>query len=220
MHERLARDPDLHVYHYAAYEITALKRLMGRYGTREAELDDLLRRGVFVDLYKVVRNGLRASRPGYGLKEMEAFLDFHRQAEVKDGGSSIVMFEEWMQTREQALLDKIAAYNEEDCIATLLLRDWLLERRAEALREFGPFPQPEPVEPKPAAGGQGRARRAPRGAPRRGRGARGAPARLPRARAQAGLVGLLRPAREDATTSCSRTRSRSAASRSPAGRSR
>ena len=42
--------PDLHVYHYAAYEITALKRLMGRYGTREAELDDLLRRGVFVDL--------------------------------------------------------------------------------------------------------------------------------------------------------------------------
>ncbi len=45
---------------------------MGRYGTREAELDDLLRRGVFVDLYKVVRNGLRASRPGYGLKELEA----------------------------------------------------------------------------------------------------------------------------------------------------
>ena len=113
---------------------------MGRYGTREEELDDLLRRGVFVDLYKVVRNGLRASRPGYGLKEMEAFLDFERQAEVKDGGTSIVMFEEWMQTREQAMLDQIAAYNEEDCIATLLLRDWLLERRAEALREFGPVP--------------------------------------------------------------------------------
>ena len=36
VHERLARHPDLHVYHYAAYEITALKRLMGRYGTREA----------------------------------------------------------------------------------------------------------------------------------------------------------------------------------------
>jgi hypothetical protein len=36
---------------------------MGRYGTREAELDDLLRRGVFVDLLKVVRNARRASRP-------------------------------------------------------------------------------------------------------------------------------------------------------------
>jgi predicted RecB family nuclease len=146
VHARLAEHPDLHVYHYAAYEITALKRLMGRYGTREAELDDLLRRGVFVDLLKVVRNGLRASRRGYGLKEMEAFLDFERQAEVKDGGTSIVIFEQWMQTGEQALLDQIDAYNREDCIATRLLRDWLLELKAQA----GPIPPaPPPEEPKP-----------------------------------------------------------------------
>lgn len=146
VHERLARYPDLHVYHYAAYEITALKRLMGRYGTREAELDDLLRREVFVDLLKVVRNGIRASRPGYGLKELEVFLDFERAAEVKDGGTSIVVFEQWMQTRDDALLDQLDAYNREDCIATLLLRDWLLELRGRALAEFGPFPVPEPKE--------------------------------------------------------------------------
>ena len=33
------------------YEPTALKRLMGRHGTREDEIDRLLRRGVLVDLY-------------------------------------------------------------------------------------------------------------------------------------------------------------------------
>ena len=150
VHERLARDPAMHVYHYASYEITALRRLMGRFGTREAELDDLLRRNVFVDLLKVVRGGLRASRPGYGLKEMEAFLDFERGAEIKEGGSSIVAFEEWMISRDQLILDKIFSYNREDCVATRLLRDWLLERRAEALDRFGPFPTPEPVESKPA----------------------------------------------------------------------
>jgi predicted RecB family nuclease len=149
VHARLAADPALHVYHYAAYEITQLRRLMGQYGTREAELDDLLRRGVFVDLLKVVRGGLRASRPGYGLKELEAFLPLAREAEIKEGGASIVAFEEWMLTREQAILDQLAAYNREDCIATLLLRDWLLERRQEALDAFGPFPPPEPVESKP-----------------------------------------------------------------------
>ena len=149
VHERLARHPDLHVYHYAQYEITALRRLMGRYGTREAELDDLLRRGVFVDLLKVVRNGIRASVPGYGLKELEVFLDFRREAEVKDGGASIVVFEQWMQTGEQALLDQIDEYNREDCIATRLLRDWLLGLRERALAEHGPFPLPEPKEPKP-----------------------------------------------------------------------
>jgi predicted RecB family nuclease len=149
VHERLARYPDLHVYHYAPYEITALKRLMGRYGTRERELDDLLRGEVFVDLYRVVRNGLRASRPGYGLKELEAFLDFERKAEVKDGAASIVIFEQWMQTRDDSLLRQIDEYNHEDCIATHLLRDWLLERRDEALAQFGPFLPPELKEPKP-----------------------------------------------------------------------
>ena len=168
---------------------------MGRYGTREAELDDLLRRGVFVDLLKVVRNGLRASRPGYGLKEMEAFLDFERQAEVKDGGASIVIFEQWMQTGEQALLDQIDAYNREDCIATRLLRDWLLELKPQA----GPIaPAPPPEEPKPIP--ERKAERAALAAQLldAGRGARGAPARLPRPRAQARLVGLLRPDRDDA----------------------
>ena len=149
VHERLAADPAMHVYHYASYELTALRRLMGQYGTREAELDDLLRRGVFVDLYKVVRGGLRISRPGYGLKEVEAFLPLRREAEIRDGGASIVAFEEWLATGDRATLDAIAAYNREDCVATRLLRDWLLERRQDALDAFGPFPLPDPEEPKP-----------------------------------------------------------------------
>src|SRR5439155_10383107 len=148
VHARLVDFPDLHVYHYASYEITALRRLMGRYGTREAELDDLLRRGVFVDVLRVVRNGRRASRPGYGLKELETFLDFVREAEIKEGGASIIAFEQWMQTRDDAILRQIDAYNKEDCIATLLLRDWLLARRDEAIEKFGPFPEPEPKEIK------------------------------------------------------------------------
>jgi predicted RecB family nuclease len=147
VHARLAGDPALHVYHYASYETTVLRRLMGRYGTREREVDDLLRRGVFVDLYAVVRNGVRVSQPRYGLKNMEAFLELRRQAKVKEGGASIVMFEEWMRTGDDAILGQIAAYNEEDCRATHLLRDWLLERQREALARFGSFPVPEPEQP-------------------------------------------------------------------------
>src|SRR6202042_1513939 len=41
------------------------------------------------------------------------------------------------------LLAAIAAYNEEDVIATWLLRDWLLERKA----EVGEIPSPEPLPP-------------------------------------------------------------------------
>ena len=56
----------MHVYHYAQYEITALRRMMGQLRHREAELDDLLRRNVFVDLYKVVRGGSASRGPATG----------------------------------------------------------------------------------------------------------------------------------------------------------
>ena len=191
--------PDLHVYHYAAYEITALKRLMGRYGTREDELDDLLRRGVFVDLLKVVRNGLRASRPGYGLKEMEAFLDFERRRRGQ-GRRHLDrrLRASGCRRATRRCSTQIDAYNEEDCIATLLLRDWLLERRARGDRAVRAVPAARARRAEAGPRDEGRAGRAARGAARRRRRARRAAARLPRPRAQAGLVGVLRPARDDA----------------------
>ncbi len=98
--ERLAARPDLHIYHYAPYEPTALKRLMGRYGTREDEVDDLLRRGVLVDLLRVVRQSLRASVESYSIKRMEVFYGFAREIDLRDAGSSIVAFEQWLELGE------------------------------------------------------------------------------------------------------------------------
>ncbi len=74
--ERLALYPDMHVYHYASYEPAALGRLMGRYGTREDEVDSLFRRGVLVDLYRVLRQSLCVGTPSYSLKKIEGlYLD-------------------------------------------------------------------------------------------------------------------------------------------------
>ena len=98
VHARLARWPDLHVYHYAFYEPTAVKRLMGEYGTREHEVDALLRGGVFVDLYTTLRQALRAGVPGYGLKEVEALAGFVRAASVGSGDEAVVDYERWRET--------------------------------------------------------------------------------------------------------------------------
>ena len=66
----------MHVYHYSPYEPSAFKRLMGRYATREDELDKLLRGGRFVDLYGVVRQGLRAGVERYSIKNLEPLYGF------------------------------------------------------------------------------------------------------------------------------------------------
>ena len=156
VHERLRRDPNLHVYHYASYEPSALKRLMGEYGTREDEIDDLLRRGVFVDLFKVVRQALRHSHPRYSLKNVETFY-LEREAELQAGDDSILMYERWREERDPEILEAIRAYNEEDCRSTLELRDWLLGLKAEAQAQYGQAiewvggrkPDEEPPEREP-----------------------------------------------------------------------
>jgi predicted RecB family nuclease len=113
--ERRRRFPRLHVYHYAPYEATALKRLMGEHGTREAELDELLRGEVLVDLYRVTRQALRASIARYSIKDIEELYGFRRTADVSGGSESVVAFEEWLEIGEASLLEGIRAYNEEDC---------------------------------------------------------------------------------------------------------
>src|SRR5262249_21266372 len=65
--EQWAADPNMHVYHYGAYEPGALKRLMGRYASREAEIDRLLRGGRIVDLHAIVKQTLRASVEEYSI---------------------------------------------------------------------------------------------------------------------------------------------------------
>ena len=96
--------PRLHVYHYAAYENSALKRLSGRHSTREGLLDQLLREHRLVDLYKVVRESIRASTPSYSIKDIEKFYRGARAGDVQTAGASIVYYERYLQTREQKLL--------------------------------------------------------------------------------------------------------------------
>ena len=61
----------MHIYHYAAYEKTALLRLAGNYGVGEDDVDDLLRNGVLVDLFPLVRKSIRVGTENYSLKSLE-----------------------------------------------------------------------------------------------------------------------------------------------------
>jgi predicted RecB family nuclease len=127
--ERRRRFPGMHVYHYAQYERTALTRLAGEHGTREEEVDDLLRGEVLVDLFRVTKQALRASVPGYSIKRVEELYGFVREAEIGGGSQAVFDFETWLETGEDSLLEGIAAYNREDCLSTLGLHRWLLGLR-------------------------------------------------------------------------------------------
>jgi predicted RecB family nuclease len=128
---RRRANPSMHVFHYGHYETTALKRLMCKYGTREDAIDDLLRGGVFVDLYRIVTQSLRIGEPAYSLKNLERLWADSRDGDVATAGDSVVFYDAWIESgqprdwRESDLLKAIRDYNEEDCLSTQRLAEWL-----------------------------------------------------------------------------------------------
>lgn len=148
--DRRKRHPGMHVYHFAPYEPSALKRLMGIHAAKEDAIDDLLRNEVLVDLYQVVRQSMRVGTESYSLKELEPLYMAPRETIITDAASSIVAYENFLETHDPAILDEIAAYNHDDCVSTWRLRDWLEERRSEVGEKSGTaLVRPTPPEAMP-----------------------------------------------------------------------
>lgn len=129
--ERLAGDKTAHVYHYASYEVSALNRLAARHGVLEKEVSELVASGRMVDLYKVVKGSIMVSQPSYSIKKLEAFYEFTRKSKVLDAGSSIDEYDFYRQQVElgeegaNETLQQITDYNEDDCVSTMALYNWL-----------------------------------------------------------------------------------------------
>lgn len=140
--QRRTSFPDMHVYHYAPYEKSALRALSVEFGgAEEAIIDQWLKDGLLVDLLDTVRQSLRISTSSYSLKKLEPFyMEAGRQGDVKDAGASVIAYALYCQARDAGLagdaeqaaeaariFGSISDYNEYDCLSTLRLRDWLLQ---------------------------------------------------------------------------------------------
>ncbi|GAA1721867.1 hypothetical protein GCM10009809_16920 [Isoptericola hypogeus] len=140
LNERRRRWPDLHVYHYADYERSHLLSIAARHGTYEDEVDDLLREGVLVDLWKVVRPSLRISHRSRSIKKLEPlYMSAEPGREgVTDAAASIVEYAEYTGLLAAGRIEEAADrkaqildYNRYDCVSTLRLLDWLRDARAQ-----------------------------------------------------------------------------------------
>ena len=152
VYARWIKDPKMHIYHYANYEISACRKLMGRYGICEYEVDQLLRNEVFVDLYKIIKESLLLGEPRYSIKNVEHLYRDKRTTEVGSGGDSVVVYEHWMENpdgndwRTSKILNDIRKYNIDDCHSTQELVDWLRIRQKE--HEIVYLGKTEVIEPE------------------------------------------------------------------------
>ena len=143
--------PALHVYHFAPYETIALKRMMGKYATRENEIDILLRTNCFVDLHRILKQTIRAGVERYSLKDLEKYHGFVREMDLRTLSKFKADFEFLLESKKIELITEemkqaIQLYNQDDCFSTLHLHQWLENEREALVSKGNSIPRPIPNE--------------------------------------------------------------------------
>ncbi len=146
--DRWTKYPDLHLYHYAPYEPSAIKRLMGTFDTRGEEVDRMLRARLFVDLHAVARQSLRASVERYSIKDLEPFYGFERGTDLRAANDHRHRLERLLETGRRAEVSRetlgvVEAYNRDDCASLIGLRNWLETIRNDLAAGGEELPRPE-----------------------------------------------------------------------------
>lgn len=111
------------VYHYGAYERTALRKLAHKYGG-DARSQRLLDR--LVDLHTLVKNSVALPLRGYSLKKIAPWLGYEWRGVTQAADESILEYHYWLNTGDERHLEHILLYNEDDVRATRVVRDYLL----------------------------------------------------------------------------------------------
>jgi uncharacterized protein len=152
---RRETNPQMHVYHFGAYEPGVLKRLMGLYATRQDEIDDMLWERTFVDLHSIFKQSLRASVEEYSLKQLEQLYAFKRNTPLDLSRGAMRYVEHRLELGQQdeelpePIREALEGYNKDDCLSTANLRDWLETKRQEILESGNIVPRPSPKERPP-----------------------------------------------------------------------
>ena len=157
VYARWKKNPAMHIYHYAAYEVSAVRRLSTRHDTRQDEVDDLLRNNVFIDLYQIVRHAVRIGEDSYSIKSIEALYRPKRRTDVTTASGSIVQYANWMATKQPRdwqssnILKGIRDYNEDDCKSNAELCEWLRNlAKEQGISYVDRHSADAPAPPKPA----------------------------------------------------------------------
>jgi predicted RecB family nuclease len=132
--------PNAHIYHYAPYEKRAIRELATVYSSEfpkgDIINDNLLRNEKYVDLFNIAQQCIRTSERDMSLKSIEKFYDFERKADIVKADDSVIKYEHWIATKNEKYKKDIISYNEEDCISTYLLREFLVKNKPKNIDWF------------------------------------------------------------------------------------
>ena len=138
--KRFEEYPNAHIYHYAPYEKRAIRELATVYSSEfpkgDIVNDNLLRKEKYVDLFAIAKQSIRTSERDMSLKSIEKFYEFKRKADIVKADDSVAKYDNWITTKNEKYKQDIIDYNEEDCVSTYYLREFLVKNKPETIDWF------------------------------------------------------------------------------------
>ena len=113
------------VYYFSHHEKSTYKRLLTKFPDviSSQELEGFFDNPNSIDLYQIVTKYTDWPLSSYSLKELATFLKFKWRDETPSGALSIQWFNEYLKSKSDTMLKRILEYNEDDCKATMVLKD-------------------------------------------------------------------------------------------------
>lgn len=122
---------DYTIYHWHHYEKTHLRSMMGRHGM---EAYRLLDPDVLFDLYPIATNAFAFPTYSNSIKDIAKWLGFKWRHDNVVATSAIEMYLKYEDPGpNQDGMQMVLDYNEDDCVATRAIKDWLVAVRQSML---------------------------------------------------------------------------------------
>lgn len=119
---------DCALYHWTEYEVKKMNALCEKYPKIKTDLQKLV--STCIDLKIIVEKSFYLPAPSLSLKAAAPAFGFNWRQQDCGAMDSMVYFTNWLKTGDQALLDKVLMYNEDDCKAMLYVEDYLKTHEA------------------------------------------------------------------------------------------
>lgn len=123
--EFMSHQDDYTIYHWGHYERTHLRSMMERQGIRGHHI---LEPDTMIDLYAVATESYAFPTYRNGIKHIAQWLNYKWQHDDVNATSAIKTYQRYVKdpVRYKHDMQKVIDYNRDDCMATRVVKDWLV----------------------------------------------------------------------------------------------
>ena len=123
--EWILKQKEFIIYHWHNYERTHLEKMSQRHNLSRTKTEKIFEN--MRDLYKDAVSSFAFPTYGNGLKQIAAYIGHSWKHKDVNAMESMALYFQYVQDplKNKDKLGKVIDYNKDDCVATLLIKDWL-----------------------------------------------------------------------------------------------